>query len=75
METRQKQEDEVFKGRVEQFNKEKGYGFIKDTNFNEKYFFHITDAYPEIIEGTLVSFELESGDRGTVAMKIAPFQE
>lgn len=64
------QEDEVLKGRVEHFNKGKGYGFIKDVTNNEKYFFHITDAFPQINESDMVSFELESGDRGTTAVNI-----
>lgn len=70
----QNQEDEVFTGRVAHFNMDKGYGFIKDTTCNEKYFFHITDAFPEINEGNIVLFELESGDSGTVAMKITLVQ-
>jgi cold shock CspA family protein len=69
---KQKQENEFYKGRVEHFNKDKGYGFIKENSCNEKYFFHITDAFPDIIEGSIVSFELESGDRGTVAITIKP---
>ncbi|MCK3684243.1 cold shock domain-containing protein [Maribellus sp. YY47] len=62
----------ILKGRVEYFKKDKGYGFIKDAINTEKYFFHITDAYPDITEGNRVSFELIKGIRGTNAVKIEP---
>ncbi len=71
---KQDEEDLVLSGRVEHFNKDKGYGFIKDIASVEKYFFHITDAYPNIIEGNRVSFELAKGNRGPVAVKIIPVQ-
>lgn len=65
-------DDPVLKGRVDYFNKDKGYGFIKDTGSTEKYFFHITDAFPHITEGSAVSFELAKGNRGLNAVKIEP---
>jgi len=71
---KQEQEDVVLKGRVEHFKKDKGYGFIKDIASTEKYFFHITDAFPDITEGTMVSFELARGNRGLNAVKIEPAQ-
>ncbi|QGY46473.1 hypothetical protein GM418_23265 [Maribellus comscasis] len=64
----------MLKGRVENFNKNKSYGFIKDTISGEKYFFYVTDAFPDINEGIIVSFELDSGDRGTIAITIRPVQ-
>lgn len=72
--TPKKQEEEavVSKGRVDYFKKDKGYGFIKDVMSGEKYFFHITDAYPDITEGNRVSFELAKGIRGTNAVKVIP---
>ncbi|HBG36763.1 MAG TPA: DNA-binding protein [Treponema sp.] len=63
-------EDTVLSGRVEHFNAEKGYGFIKDLSGIEKYFFHISHAPAAIAEGNLVSFELERGDRGMNAVRI-----
>ena len=69
---KQEQENVVLKGRVEHFKKDKGYGFIKDTASTEKYFFHITDAFSHINEGTMVSFELAKGNRGLNAVKIEP---
>ena len=64
------QESILLKGRVEHFNVDKGFGFIKDLASNGKYFFHLTDAFPQIIESNMVSFEVESGDQGTTAVNI-----
>ncbi|RIJ45575.1 cold shock domain-containing protein [Maribellus luteus] len=69
---KQEEEDVPLKGRVEHFKKDKGYGFIKDMASTEKYFFHISDAYPNITEGNKVSFELAKGNRGLNAVKIEP---
>lgn len=66
--------DPVLKGRVEHYKKDKGFGFIKDLGSTEKYFFHITDAYPNIAEGAMVTFELARGNRGLNAVKIVPAQ-
>lgn len=69
-----KQEDvevEPFKGRVEYFDSSKGYGFIKDADGGEKYFFHITSAPAEIAEGNEVTFEIERGMRGMAAVRIS----
>lgn len=57
-------------GRVEFFNTEKGYGFIKDTSSTEKYFFHINNAPSSIAEGNMVTFDLERGKIGMNAMNI-----
>lgn len=57
-------------GRVDFFNADKGFGFIKNANNTEKYFFHISNAPANIAEGNKVSFELERGDRGMNAVKI-----
>ncbi len=71
---KQEEEETPLKGRVEHFKQDKGYGFIKDINSTEKYFFHITDAFPNIKEGAMVSFELVKGARGLNAVKIEPEQ-
>jgi cold shock CspA family protein len=57
-------------GRVEFFNHEKGYGFIKDTETQEKYFTHVTGLLTEIEEGDLVTFELEQGMKGMNAVQV-----
>ena len=39
---KEEQEPVALRGRVEHFNTDKGYGFIKDLDSTEKYFFHIS---------------------------------
>ncbi len=63
-------EEIELKGRVEYFNHEKGYGFIKNLSGIEKYFFHISNAPENITEGNMVTFELERGEKGMNAVKI-----
>jgi cold shock CspA family protein len=63
-------EDPVLKGRVEYFNPEKGYGFIKHTGSMDKYFFHVSNAPSSIAEGNMVTFELERGQKGMNAVRI-----
>lgn len=63
-------EDPILKGRVEYFNPEKGYGFIKHTGSTDKYFFHISSAPALITEGNMVTFELERGQKGMNAVRI-----
>jgi len=64
-------EDSPLNGRVEYFNTEKGYGFIKQTDSVESYFFHINNAPSFIKSGNIVSFELERGQKGFNAVRIA----
>ena len=68
---KEEMEDPVQHGRVEFFNVEKGYGFIKNLAGTEKYFFHISQAPANIAEGNKVTFELERGEKGMNAVKIA----
>lgn len=63
-------EEVPLQGRVEFFNSDKGFGFIKDTSNTEKYFFHISNAPAEIAEGNMVTFELERGEKGMNAVRI-----
>jgi cold shock CspA family protein len=57
-------------GRVEFFNPDKGYGFIKNIATIDKYFFHVSNAPDNIAEGNMVTFELERGKKGMNAVKI-----
>ncbi|OJX64576.1 cold-shock protein [Dysgonomonas mossii] len=63
-------EDPILNGRVEHFNPDKGYGFIKHTGSTDKYFFHVSSAPASIKEGNPVSFELERGKKGMNAINI-----
>jgi cold shock CspA family protein len=62
--------DAVRMGKVEFFNNEKGYGFIKENETNEKYFVHVSSLTEEIIENDKVSFELEQGPKGLNAVRV-----
>lgn len=64
-------EPEPLKGRVEYFDEKKGYGFIKESETSEKYFFHVSSAPQDIAEGKTVSFETERGPRGMSAVQIS----
>ena len=61
----------VRKGRVEFFNHSKGFGFIKESDSQEKYFVHVNNLIDEIREGDMVSFELERGFKGMSAIKVS----
>lgn len=62
--------DQYLKGRIEFFNEEKGYGFIKHVDSVNKYFFHISNAPENIAKGNKVIFELEHGRRGLNAHNV-----
>ena len=62
--------DPVHKGVVAFFNDSKGYGFIKESDTQEKYFVHVNGLIDEIQEGDRVSFELERGARGMNAVRV-----
>src|SRR5574344_2192340 len=64
------EEDPTMYGTVEYFNEDKGFGFMKDKDSVNKYFFHISNAPDGIKAGNAVSFELERGRKAMVAVKI-----
>jgi cold shock CspA family protein len=68
-------EIQVLQGRVEYFNPDKGYGFIKHTGTANKYFFHISSAPASITEGNKITFELENGQKGMNAVRITLVNE
>jgi cold shock CspA family protein len=67
--------DSILRGRVEHFNSEKGYGFIKDIDSIEKYFFHISGAPASIAEGNIVTFQTERGQKGMNAINIVQVKD
>ncbi len=69
---KEKEDDPILIGRVEHFNEDRGYGFIKDILSGEKYFFHVSNAFEDIQEGQQVEYELERGDRGMNAVRVKP---
>jgi len=62
--------DPVRKGKVSFFDTSKGFGFIIDTEDQEKYFCHVSGLIDEIAENDKVTFELEKGQRGMNAVKV-----
>lgn len=64
------EEDPVRQGKVSFFDHSKGYGFILDTQNQEKYFVHISGTLEDIEENDKVSFELERGMKGMNAVKV-----
>lgn len=63
-------EDPIRKGKVSFFDSSKGFGFIIDTENQEKYFCHVSGLLDEIIENDKVSFELEKGAKGLNAVRV-----
>lgn len=63
-------EPEYYTGRVSYFNTEKGYGFINELEGKEKYFFHINGLLEQVVEKDKVTFDLEKGQKGLIAVNI-----
>ncbi|HEX2899573.1 MAG TPA: cold shock domain-containing protein, partial [Bacteroidia bacterium] len=57
-------------GKVEFFNHDKGFGFIKENDTQEKYFVHVSSLKEEIEENDKVSFEVEQGQKGLNAVRV-----
>ncbi|MGX1930165.1 cold-shock protein [Flagellimonas sp. 2504JD4-2] len=70
----QKEEEEfdpVRKGKVAFFDHSKGFGFIMDTETQEKHFVHVSGLIDEINENDTVTFELEKGQKGMNAVRVS----
>ncbi|MCB0840089.1 MAG: cold shock domain-containing protein [Bacteroidetes bacterium] len=64
------EEDDRLEGRVDYFNQDKGFGFIRGSGNNEKYFVHVKGLLMEVKEGDLVSFEPQQGIKGMNAVEV-----
>ncbi len=62
--------DPVRKGKVSFYDSSKGFGFIIDTETQEKFFTHVSGIIDEITENDKVSFELEKGMKGMNAVRV-----
>lgn len=63
--------DPTKKGRVDFFNDEKGFGFIIEKGNGHKHFVHINNVEDgQLREGEQVSFELEKGPKGMMAVDV-----
>jgi len=71
---KKEESDEVFdpvrNGKVSFFDTSKGFGFIIDSENQEKYFTHVSGLIDEIAENDKVSFELEKGMKGMNAVRV-----
>ncbi len=66
----QEAEDPIRKGKVSFFDSSKGFGFIIDSENQEKYFVHVSGVLETIEENDKVSFELERGQKGMNAVRV-----
>jgi len=57
-------------GRIDFYNDQKGFGFIKEAGTQEKYFVHVNGLLDEIKENDMVTFELERGLKGLNAVRV-----
>ncbi|HYG20538.1 MAG TPA: cold shock domain-containing protein [Ohtaekwangia sp.] len=62
--------DPIRKGTVTFFNDSKGFGFIKDSETQESVFVHINNLREAIRENNKVTFEVEMGQKGPVAVNV-----
>jgi cold shock CspA family protein len=62
--------DPIRKGKVDFYNSSKGFGFIKESETQEKYFVHVHNLLDDIEEGDMVTFELEKGLKGLNAVRV-----
>ena len=58
-------------GMVSFFNDSKGFGFIRDLQTQESIFVHVNGTTQQIKEGDKVTFEVEQGQKGPTAVKVA----
>ena len=65
------QEDPIRNGKVSFYDSSKGFGFIIDTENQEKYFCHVSGLLDDIIENDKVKFELEKGAKGLNAVRVS----
>lgn len=66
----QEEEDPIRNGKVNFYDDKKGFGFIVDTENNEKYFVHVSGLLDDIQENDKVIFELEKGQKGLNAVRV-----
>lgn len=69
-----RREDEVVetvrKGKIDFFNTSKGFGFIREQDTQERFFFHVNGLLEDVSEGDKVTFEIEKGFKGLNAIKV-----
>ena len=58
------------KGIVKFFNDSKGFGFIKDAESSKEFFVHVNGLIDSIRENDEVTFDLEEGRKGLMAINV-----
>ncbi|MDR0803035.1 cold shock domain-containing protein [Fluviicola sp.] len=58
------------KGTVKFFNETKGFGFIKEDESNKEYFVHVSGLVDKVNENDVVTFDLEEGRKGLMAVNV-----
>jgi cold shock CspA family protein len=66
-------EDPLREGKIDYFDRSKGFGFILQ-NDGDKVFFHINQATYPVQEGDIVTFTIERGPRGFNAVGVSKKQ-
>ncbi|MCX6246774.1 MAG: cold shock domain-containing protein [Bacteroidetes bacterium] len=61
-------------GKVEFFNHSKGFGFIKESDSQEKFFVHVNNLSEEVVENDVVTFEVERTVKGMNAVRVKKVQ-
>ena len=67
-------EDHVQVGIITLFKTDRGFGFIKNPQTQQSYFFHIKSLIDPVKENNKVSFETEKGPKGPSAINIRLFR-
>ena len=62
--------DAFKKGTVTFFNDSKGYGFIRVQDSQDSVFVHVNQLLEEVKENDRVTFEIEMGNKGPVAVRV-----
>ncbi|OFX89063.1 MAG: cold-shock protein [Bacteroidetes bacterium GWF2_33_16] len=57
-------------GIVKFFNETKGFGFIKENGTNDEYFVHVSGLVDKIKENDEVTFDLQEGKKGLMAVNV-----
>ncbi|MFT4525206.1 MAG: cold shock CspA family protein [Bacteroidia bacterium] len=63
--------DPIRTGIVTYYNDQKGYGFIKDVETQESVFVHVNELKEEVVENNKVTYEVEMGMKGPVAVRVS----
>jgi cold shock CspA family protein len=62
--------DPIRQGIVQFFNRDKGYGFIRDLETEEEYYAHVSGLMDDVRDQDQVIFELERGKKGMNAVNV-----